>query len=105
KFFQNAVGSVPGPQDCFLILRGIKTLGLRVDKHCSNAEQIAAVLREHPRVSRVFYPDRDTVARRQMTRFGAIVSFEISPTRPDGLAASRRLTGRRDAGATASEVA
>src|SRR3954451_20279654 len=79
KFFQNAVGSVPGPQDCFLILRGIKTLGLRVDKHCSNAEQIAAVLREHPRVSRVFYPDRDTVARRQTTRFGAIVSFEISP--------------------------
>src|SRR6266540_6252545 len=77
KFFQNAVGSVPGPQDCFLILRGIKTLGLRVDKHCTNAEQVAAVLREHPRVERVFYPDRDTVARRQMTRFGAIVSFEI----------------------------
>jgi len=77
KFFQNAVGSVPGPQDGFLILRGVKTLGLRVDKHCSNAEQIASVLREHPRVSRVFYPDRDTVARRQMTRFGAIVSFEI----------------------------
>src|SRR5437773_5031247 len=75
KFFQNAVGSVPGPQDCFLILRGIKTLGLRVDKHCSNAEQVAAVLREHPRVERVFYPDRDTVARRQMARFGAIISF------------------------------
>ncbi len=77
KFFQNAVGSVPGPQDCFLILRGIKTLSLRVDKHCTNAEQVAAVLREHPRVERVFYPDRDTVARRQMTRFGAIISFEI----------------------------
>ena len=71
------VGSVPGPNDCFLILRGVKTLGLRVDKHCTNAEQIAAFLREHPRVERVFYPDRDTVARRQMTRFGAIVSFEI----------------------------
>ena len=77
KFFQNAIGAVPGPQDCFLILRGIKTLGLRVSKHCDNAERIAAWLRKQPRVSRVFYPDDDAVARRQMVRPGGIVSFEL----------------------------
>jgi cystathionine gamma-lyase len=85
KFFQNACGAVPGPQDCFLILRGIKTLGLRVERHCSNAEEIAAALRAHPRVLRVHYPDRDAAARRQMARFGAIVSFEID----GGLGAAR----------------
>jgi cystathionine gamma-lyase len=77
KFFQNAVGSVPGPQDCFLTLRGVQTLGLRVERHCTNAEQVAEMLRAHPRVKRVYYPDRDTVARRQMSRFGGMVSFEL----------------------------
>jgi len=64
RFFQNAVGAVPGPQDCFLILRGIKTLSLRVRKQCENAQQIVEFLRE--RVTRVYYPG-----------FGAIVSFEV----------------------------
>jgi len=64
KFFQNAIGAVPGPQDCFLILRGIKTLSLRVRKQCENAQQIVEFLRE--RVARVYYPG-----------FGAIVSFEV----------------------------
>ena len=66
KFFQNAIGAVPGPQDCFLILRGIKTLSLRVERQGSNARQIVEFLRQQPRVLRVYYPG-----------FGAIVSFEI----------------------------
>ena len=90
KFFQNAIGAVPGPQDCFLILRGIKTLGLRVAKHCDNAERVAAWLRKQPRISRVFFPDDDVVARRQMTRPGAIVSFELDA----GLEATRSFARR-----------
>ncbi|HJT15950.1 MAG TPA: PLP-dependent aspartate aminotransferase family protein [Thermoanaerobaculia bacterium] len=64
RFFQNAIGAVPGPQDCFLILRGIKTLSLRVRKQCENAQQIVDFLRQS--VARVYYPG-----------FGAIVSFEV----------------------------
>ena len=56
KFLQNAIGAVPGPQDCFLILRGMKTLGLRVERHCSNAELLAKYLLAHDRVRRVYYP-------------------------------------------------
>jgi cystathionine beta-lyase/cystathionine gamma-synthase len=90
KFFQNAIGAVPGPQDCFLILRGIKTLGLRVARHCDNAEQIAAWLRRHERVSQVFFPDTDAVAARQMARPGGIVSFELDA----GLDATRDFAQR-----------
>ena len=83
KFFQNAIGAVPGPQDCFLILRGVKTLGLRMDRHCSNAETIARFLAGHEAVSRVYYPGfaehpGHTIAARQMTRYGAIISFELA---------------------------
>jgi cystathionine gamma-lyase len=67
KFFQNAIGAVPGPQDCFLILRGIKTLSLRIERHCANAREIVAFLRGHAEVQRVYYPG-----------FGAIVSFETA---------------------------
>jgi len=82
KFFQNAIGAVPGPQDCFLVLRGAKTLSLRVNRHCDSAETIAAWLREQDGVKRVIYPaftdhPNHEIARRQMTRFGAIVSFEL----------------------------
>jgi cystathionine beta-lyase/cystathionine gamma-synthase len=82
KFFQNAIGAVPGPQDCFLVLRGIKTLGLRVNRHCDSAETLAVWLREQEGVKRVIYPaftdhPNHEVARRQMTRFGSIVSFEL----------------------------
>ncbi|HXG59395.1 MAG TPA: cystathionine gamma-synthase [Thermoanaerobaculia bacterium] len=82
KFLQNAIGAVPGPQDCFLVLRGTKTLPLRMERHCSNAEEVAEYLRRHDRVARVFYPGLPdhpghAVARRQMTRFGAVVSFEL----------------------------
>lgn len=81
-FIQNTVGAVPSPLDCFLVLRGIETLALRMERHCDNAERIAAWLAEHPRVRRVFYPGRSDhpgheVARRQMRRFGGMVSFDL----------------------------
>ncbi len=82
KFYQNAVGAVPGPQDCYLVLRGIKTLSLRMDKHCSNAREIAAFLKDHPGVSRVYYPGLEShtghhLAKKQMKDFGGMVSFEL----------------------------
>jgi cystathionine gamma-lyase len=82
KFFQNAIGAVPGPQDCFLILRGTKTLGLRVQRHCDSAEILAKWLREQPGITRVYWPgfadhEGHAVARRQMERFGAIISFDL----------------------------
>ncbi len=81
-FVQNAVGAVPAPWDCFLTLRGLKTLHLRMERHCSNAELLAQTLAEHPAVARVHYPGLSThpgheVARRQMRRFGGMVSFEL----------------------------
>ena len=82
KFHQNAVGAVPGPQDCFLVLRGIKTLAVRMDRHCANARAIAARLAEHPRVRRVHYPGLPShpgheIAARQMKEFGGVISFEL----------------------------
>ena len=96
KFLQNAIGAVPGPQDAFLILRGIKTLGLRVERHCSNAELLAKWLLASDRVRRVYYPGlvdqpNHAVARRQMTRFGAIVSFELDASLEETRAFTRRL--------------
>jgi cystathionine gamma-synthase len=81
-FLQNAAGAVPGPVDCFLVLRGIKTLALRMDAHCRNAARIAEFLSTHPRVTRVYYPGLPShpghdVARRQMMGFGGMVSFEV----------------------------
>jgi cystathionine gamma-lyase len=83
KFYQNAVGAVPGPQDCFLVLRGTKTLALRMERHCANARALAAFLDEHPAVERVYFPGLPghpghDVARRQMKDFGGIVSFELA---------------------------
>jgi cystathionine gamma-synthase len=79
-FLQNAVGAVPSPFDCYLVLRGIKTLALRMDRHCANATALAAMLSEHPAVSRVLHPGLPDhpghdVARRQMRDFGGMVSF------------------------------
>lgn len=96
KFLQNAIGSVPGPQDCYLILRGIKTLGLRVERHCSNAELLARWLVANDRVRKVWYPGLvdqpdHVVARRQMSRFGAVVSFELDATLEETRAFTRRL--------------
>jgi cystathionine gamma-synthase len=80
RFLQNAVGAVPSPFDCYLVLRGLKTLGVRMDRHCSNAAAVVALLAEHPAVDRVLYPglaahSGHEVARRQMRAFGGMVSF------------------------------
>ena len=82
KFYQNAVGGVPGPFDCFLVLRGTKTLAVRMDRHCANARKVAEFLAGHPKVAKVYYPGlkdhpQHDVAKRQMRDFGAMVSFEI----------------------------
>lgn len=82
KFLQNATGAVPSPFDCWLTLRGLKTLELRVQRHADNAAAIADALQEHPLVRRVYYPGLENhpghaVARRQMTGFGGMVSFEL----------------------------
>ncbi|MBI4242674.1 MAG: cystathionine gamma-synthase [Planctomycetes bacterium] len=82
RFFQNAVGAIPGPIDCYLTLRGIKTLALRVEKHCENAKAIADFLSSHSKISKVYYPGlanhpNHDIARKQQKDFGAIISFEI----------------------------
>ncbi len=82
RFLQNAVGAVPGPQDCFLILRGIKTLHIRVERACQNAEKIATFLKNHTKVSKVYYPGFEDhpgheIAKKQMKMFGGMVSFDL----------------------------
>jgi cystathionine gamma-synthase len=77
-FHQNSMGAVAGAFDAWLVLRGIKTLGVRMDRHCDNAERIVAMLRDHPSVLEVFYPDRSGVAGRQMDRYGGMVSFRVA---------------------------
>lgn len=79
-FIQNATGAVPGPFDCYLVLRGIKTLAVRMDRHCETATVIAAMLDAHPAVARVLYPGLaghpgHAIAQRQMRSFGGMVSF------------------------------
>jgi cystathionine gamma-synthase len=75
RFLQNAMGAVPSPFDCYLVLRGVKTLALRMRQHCTNAQAIVQMLREHDLVAQVLYPDDSEVARRQMRDFGGMVSF------------------------------
>jgi cystathionine gamma-synthase len=75
RFLQNAMGAVPSPFDCYLVLRGVKTLALRMREHCTNAQAVARLLREHDAVAHVYYPDGSEVARRQMRDFGGMVSF------------------------------
>jgi cystathionine gamma-synthase len=82
SFHQNAIGAVAGPFDAWLVLRGLRTLALRMDRHCDNAERIVTFLENHPRVTQVFYPGRadhpgHDIAARQMTRFGGMVSFRL----------------------------
>lgn len=81
-FIQKSCGAVPGPQDCFLVLRGIKTLHLRVQRHCENGAKVAAFLREHPQVAKVYWPGFEDhpgheIAKKQMRNFGGMVSFEL----------------------------
>ncbi len=98
KFLQNAIGAVPAPLDCWLTLRGLKTLELRVQRHADNATRIAAALLSAPNVARVYYPGLEQhpghdVARRQMTGFGGMVSFELDGSIDDVTAfvSDRRL--------------
>lgn len=95
RFLQNAAGAVPGPQDCFLVLRGVKTLDIRMERHCANARAVAGFLVEHPKVAAVHWPGLPShpghgVARRQMKDFGAVLSFEL---RAD-VAAAKAFTKR-----------
>jgi cystathionine gamma-synthase len=81
KFHQNAMGAVGGPFDAWLTLRGARTLGVRMDRHCDNAEQVAAWLTRHPKVRKVLYPGLPDhpghdVAAKQMRRYGGMVSFQ-----------------------------
>jgi cystathionine beta-lyase/cystathionine gamma-synthase len=85
KFLQNATGGVPSPFDCWLTLRGLKTLELRMQRHAENADAIARALDAHPLVRRVYFPGLPqhpghAIARRQMTGFGGMVSFELEGT-------------------------
>lgn len=81
-FIQNACGATPGPQDCFLVLRGIKTLHLRMERHCQNGAEIAHFLKSHPKVDKVYWPGFEfhpnhAVAKKQMRDFGGMISFVI----------------------------
>jgi len=92
RFLQNAAGAVPGPFDCWLALRGIKTLAVRLRAHCANAERVAAFLAGHPGVAEVRYPGLPDdpgheLAARQMAAFGGMVSFRPA----GGVQAARRL--------------
>ena len=94
-FTQNATGSVPGPFDAWLTLRGIKTLAARMDRHCRNAMRIAQMLAEHPAVAEVFYPGLPShpghkIAQEQMRAFGGMVSFRLQA----GEEAAVRTCGR-----------
>ena len=91
-YIQNAVGAIPSPFDCYLALRGVKTLPVRMDRHCENAQLIVDVLDEHDAVSQVLYPGLKDhpgheVAKRQMKNFGGMVSFRVA----GGQAAAERL--------------
>jgi cystathionine gamma-lyase len=94
-FIQNSCGAVPGPQDCFLILRGIKTLHIRMQRHCENGKVIAHFLREHPAVDKVYWCGFEDhpgyeLARRQMRDFGGMISFTL---KADSLDAANRVLG------------
>jgi cystathionine beta-lyase/cystathionine gamma-synthase len=92
-FIQKSCGAVPGPQDCFLVLRGIKTLGVRMKAHCENGIAIAHWLRNHPKVAKVYWPGFEdnkgyTIAKKQMTGFGGMISFEL---KDDSIAAATKV--------------
>ncbi len=81
-FIQNSCGAVPGPQDSFLVLRGIKTLHLRMERHCSNGKTIAEFLKNHPKVKHVYWPGFEdhpnhAIAKKQMRDFGGMLSFTL----------------------------
>ncbi|MBI3242807.1 MAG: cystathionine gamma-synthase [Chloroflexi bacterium] len=95
KFLQNAIGAVPGPMDCWLVLRGLKTLTVRMDRHAENALAVAQFLADHPQVKEVIYPGlpdhpQHELAKRQMRNGGGMISFVVH----GGVEAARRLVAR-----------
>ena len=96
KFHQNAAGGVPGPFDAWLTMRGIKTLVVRMRQHAENAMSVARFLSEHPRVEKVYYPGLPShpdheLARRQMSGFGGMVSFQLKGSYEDMASLVRRF--------------
>jgi cystathionine gamma-synthase len=94
-YHQNAMGSVPGPFDCWLVLRGIKTLGVRMDRHCTNAERVVELLTRSAAVTEVLYPGLPEhpgheLASKQMRGYGGMVSFRVA----GGEAAAVEVCGR-----------
>ena len=94
-FHQNAMGAVAGPFDAWLTLRGLKTLALRMERHCDNAERVVEFLSSHPQVTQVYYPGLPDhpghdVAARQMDRFGGMVSFRVAGGQEQALEVCRR---------------
>ena len=97
-FIQKSSGAVPGPMDCFLVLRGIKTLGLRMKAHCDNGAVIAKWLADHPKVEKVYWPGFSShpshaIAQKQMKGFGGMISFELKDNDP--AATKKVLSGTR----------
>src|SRR6266849_888027 len=97
-YHHNAMGAVAGPFDAWLTLRGIKTLAVRMERHCDNAERVAAALVGHPKVARVHYPGLPDhpghdVAAKQMRRFGGMVSFQVATGTGDPMAEAVRVCG------------
>jgi len=95
KFLQNAIGSVPAPMDCWLVLRGIKTLAVRMERHCRNALTLAQWLADHPAVARVIYPGlpdhpQHELAKRQMKDFGGMISIILNGGEPAALELVKR---------------
>ena len=95
-FLQKSLGAVPGPFDCWLVLRGLKTLAIRMRKHCENAHAVAGYLNEHPRVPQVLYPGLPThpghtIAARQMRDFGGMISF-LAESEEEAVALVERTT-------------
>jgi cystathionine beta-lyase/cystathionine gamma-synthase len=92
-FIQKSCGAVPGPMDCFLVLRGIKTLGIRMERHSANGEKIAHFLKSHPAIKKVYWPGFEehpgyAIAKKQMKSFGGMISFEL---KQESIEAARAL--------------
>jgi cystathionine gamma-lyase/cystathionine beta-lyase len=87
-FIQKSAGAVPGPQDCFLVLRGIKTLHIRMERHCENGEKIAYYLRSHPKIGKLYWCGFEdhpgyAIAKKQMRGFGGMLSFILKDEHPE----------------------
>jgi cystathionine gamma-synthase len=106
RFLQNAMGAVPSPFDCYLVLRGVKTLAVRMRQHCENAKAIVQMLKEHDLVAKVLYPEGNEIAARQMRDFGGMVSFLAvdEDTALDVVARTRLFTLAESLGAVESLI-